>query len=66
MTDMELIVIAVVMMFLNLIAAISLLVQEHRRRYLPERWIYIPQDKPYDWEYEKFVDMVNAEYQQAS
>lgn len=66
MNDIEIVTLAVLMMILNLIAAIALLVQEHRRKYAPERWMYIPQDKPYDWEYEKFVDMVNAEYQQAS
>jgi hypothetical protein len=66
MNDMSIILFASIMMLVNVVLAIALLVQEHNRRYKPQRWIYIPQDKPYDWEYEKFVDMVNAEYQQAS
>jgi hypothetical protein len=50
-----------ILMTANVIAAITLLVQEHRRRYAPKKWVYEPGDYPYDWEYQKFVDLVNEQ-----
>ena len=66
MSSMSLVFFLASIMILNIILAIMILVTDYRNKYKPHYWVYLPQDKPYDWEYEKFVDMVNAEYKQAS
>lgn len=63
MSTEAILIFAGVMMMSNLIAAIALLVQEHRRNYWTQKWRYEPGNYPYDWEYEKFVDLVNESYQ---
>ena len=48
-----------VIMACNTLAAVLLLVQEHRRKYWKETIRYEQGDYPYDWKLQEAVDILN-------
>jgi len=57
--DMILIFLIMTIMAFNLLAAVLLLVQEHRRKYWNQTIHYEQGDYPYDWKLQEAVDILN-------
>lgn len=57
--DMFLILCIGVIMACNTLAAVLLLVQEHRRKYWKETIRYEQGNYPYDWKLQEAVDILN-------
>lgn len=63
--DMLLILFIAVIMACNSLAAVLLLVQEHRRKYWNQKLRYEQGDYPYDWRLQEAVDILNETNQAA-
>jgi hypothetical protein len=59
MSNYDLLWLVCILMTINVIAAIGLIVQEHRRKYAPKEFIYEQNGYPYDWKYQEAVDILN-------
>lgn len=57
--DMLLILFIGVIMACNTLAAVLLLVQEHRRKYWNQKLRYEQGSYPYDWKLQEAVDILN-------